>query len=133
MKTSIPNVISKKWLRDHPNYIFVFGDNIVRRGLGGAAKLREEPNTYGFITKKYPNNHITSFYKPEEYKEVFKTELIKLKKEIESNPDKIFLISQLGAGLANKYNIFGLVIRQGLKELEKYDNVEFLYENWKYY
>ena len=44
--------ITQKYLREHSNEIFVFGDNILRKGHGGAAALRNEPNTYGFITKK---------------------------------------------------------------------------------
>jgi len=53
---NIPNHMTKEYLRAHPEVIFVFGDNLIHRGKGGAAKLRDEPNTYGFITKKYPNN-----------------------------------------------------------------------------
>lgn len=118
--------ITKSYLRQNPNHIFVFGDNLQRKGKGGAATLRDEPNTYGFITKKAPNNNSGSFYKPQEYKEKFETELKRLIKQIESNPDKIYLISKLGGGLANKYNIRDKVIVPGLTVLESYDNVVFL-------
>lgn len=119
-------IITKSYLRKNPNHIFVFGDNLKRKGYGGAAKLRDEPNTYGFITKKYPNNNDGSFYKPEEYKIKFDVELKRLIKEIEKNPDKIYLISQLGGGLANKYKIYQKVIKKGLTVLTKYDNVKFI-------
>lgn len=123
----IPEVITKSFLRANPNYIFVYGDNLLRKGKGGAAKLRDEPNTYGFITKKAPNNNNGSFYKPDEYKQKFEVELRRLIKKIENNPDKIFLISKLGGGLANKYNIREKVIEPGMKELEKFNNVKFLF------
>lgn len=123
--------ITKSYLRENPDHIFVFGDNLKRRGYGGAAKLRDEPNTYGFITKKAPNNSKGSFYKPEEYEEKFETELRRLIKEIEANPDKLYLISKLGGGLANKYGIWQKVIRPGLTKLENYNNVKFLFKEEK--
>lgn len=63
VKSSIPkdNIITKYWLKKHLECIFVFGDNLIREGYGGAAILRDEPNTYGFITKKYPDNKNESF------------------------------------------------------------------------
>jgi hypothetical protein len=48
--------IAREYLRSHPDHVFVFGDNLLGRGLGGAAALRREPNTFGFITKKRPDN-----------------------------------------------------------------------------
>jgi hypothetical protein len=33
--------ITKKYLENHPNHIFVFGDNSLRQGKGGAASLRD--------------------------------------------------------------------------------------------
>jgi len=119
-------MITRKYLRRNPNHIFVFGDNLLRVGKGGAALLRDEQNTYGFITKKEPNNIDSSFYRPNEYKEVFDNELRKLIKKIELYPNRTFLISKLGGGLANKYSIYEKVIKPGLKPLEKYDNVVFL-------
>ncbi len=121
--------VTKSFLRQNPDYIFVFGDNLKRKGYGGAAKLRDEPNTFGFITKKAPNNNEGSFYKPDEYKDKFLVELKRLEKEINNNPDKTFLISKLGGGLANKYKIYQKVIKPGLKKLEEYKNVQFLYED----
>ena len=119
----IPKYITQKFLRDNPNVVFVFGDNLIRKGKGGAAKLRDEPNTYGFITKKAPNNQDSSFYRPDEYVELFYSELLKLAKEIEKNPERTYLISKLGSGLANKYRIYEGVIEPGLKKLELFDNV----------
>lgn len=119
--------ITKTYLKNNPRHIFVFGDNYLRYGKGGAATLRDEINTYGFITKKEPNNNDSSFYRPDEYKSIFDTELKKLKRVIEKNPNNLFLISKLGGGLASKYNIFEQVIKPGLDELKIYNNVKFLF------
>jgi hypothetical protein len=122
-------IMSEDFLDKNKRAIFVFGDNTLRQGYGGAAALRDHPQTYGFITKKYPDNHDTSFYKPEDYNSIFFDELIKLRVFISDEPFKTFYISQLGAGLANKYNIWEKVIKEGLENnLQQYPNVVFLWE-----
>jgi len=121
-------IITKEYLESHPNEIFVFGDNTLRIGKGGAAILRDEPNTYGFITKKYPTYADDAFYRPNEYIGIYAIEMSKLKLEIMKNPDKSYLISPLGSGLANRYRIFEEVIDPLLKnDLKNYKNVEFLW------
>jgi heme oxygenase len=86
--------------------------------------LRSHPHAIGFITKKFPDNKDESFYKPEEYSPVFFEELKKLKTLIQKKPDKVFYISQLGGGLANKYFIWQKLIRHNLvRELGDLDNV----------
>jgi hypothetical protein len=98
--------------------------------MGGAAILRYHPHAIGFITKKYPDNKDGSFYKPEEYSPVFFEELKKLKRIIQSKPNKTFYISQLGGGLANKFRIWQKLIRHNLvKELEIFDNVIFCWDD----
>lgn len=59
------SIVDEEFLNSNPNAIFVFGDNLIRRGTGGAAKLRHHPQTYGFVTKKLPNNNDASFFTPE--------------------------------------------------------------------
>ena len=122
-------MITEKYLKENPNHIFVFGDNLIRKGYGGAAKLRNQPNTYGFITKKYPSNNDDSFYRLDEYKDIFKIEYEKLVAEIISNPDKLYLISQIGNGLANKYKIFENIILPKIVELKVFKNVRFLFDS----
>ena len=120
--------ITKAYLRSHPDEIFVFGDNCKRRGNGGAAKLRNEPNTYGFITKKKPTHSDGDYYKPGEYKLKYVVEMAKLIRQIMDNPNKTYLISKLGAGLANRYNIFQDVIEPDIKKsLASFKNVRFLW------
>lgn len=121
-------IIDSNYLSKNVNHIFVFGDNLLRRGKGGAAALRDFPNTYGFITKKEPNNNITSFYKSDEYSSVFANEYLKLENLITKLPFKVFLISKLGAGLANKFCIFENVIQSPMIALaERYNNVYLLW------
>lgn len=121
-------LITKKYLRDHPKEIFVFGDNLLYRGKKGGAILRDEPNTYGFVTKKYPNYKEESYYRPEEYLDIYHTEIEKLKGQMRSYSDYIYLISAMGSGLANKYGIFEEIIELNIKkDLSDFPNVRFLF------
>jgi len=117
MKKDIPSKITVSWLRKNPTYVFVFGDNLERRGKGGAAICRDEPNTYGSITKIAPNNEDKSFFRPEEYVHLCSSEMGLLMHHIIDHPNQIFLISKLGAGLANRYHIYEKVIKPILNKI----------------
>ena len=120
--------ITKQYLQQHPNEIFVFGDNLIRKGVGGAAVLRYEPNVYGFVTKKKPTHDNSSYYMAKEYLPVYQAEIKKLVEEIKLHPDKTYLISKLGAGLANRFGIFEHVIESNIrKDLDGLPNVKFLW------
>ncbi len=121
-------IITRQYLREHPDHIFVFGDNIIKQGYEGAAALRDAPNTYGFITKRFPDNLIDASYTPRSYIWFFPEELLKLGNAIKEHPDKLFLISQLGSGLANRHCIWEKVIKSGIEILRNYPNVIFLWE-----
>lgn len=124
----IPNIITPEWLINHPKYVFVFGDNTIHCGIGGAAICRNCFNTYGFITKKYPDNKDSSFYTCDEYDNIFKNELKKLKLFIDARPYKIFIISKIGGGLANRYNIFENIIEPAImRTFKQYKNVVFMF------
>jgi hypothetical protein len=122
-------IITKQFLDENPNTIFVFGDNTHKVGYGGAAILRDHPQSYGFITKKNPDNRDESFYHPDSYRIDFLAYAVELQLFIEKNIDKTFYISQLGGGLANRYKIWEQVIKPGLeKNFSHYDNVVFLWD-----
>jgi len=54
-------------IKNNPEYLWVYGDNDVKRGKGGQAIIRDEINTIGIPTKKYPSNNPKSFYTDDEY------------------------------------------------------------------
>ena len=48
--------ITRAMLQAETDVLFVFGDNLVRKGLGGQAKeMRGEDNAIGIPTKRFPN------------------------------------------------------------------------------
>ena len=49
--------ITRSFVREHRDHIFLFGDNLARSGFGGqAAQMRAEPNAIGLPTKKLPSS-----------------------------------------------------------------------------
>ncbi len=121
-------LVTGVFLQQNPHCIFVFGDNTIRQGKGGAAALRDFSNTYGFITKKLPLHENSAFYTVDEYKSIYVDELLKLELEIKKNPKSIYMISQLGAGLANRFGIWEEIIKPNLKDdLGLYNNIIWLY------
>lgn len=49
-------------LRSNPDRIYVFGDNLLRRGTAGQAAVRGEPNAFGIPTKRAPSMAPTAFF-----------------------------------------------------------------------
>lgn len=65
-------IMARQWstpndCQNHPNYLYVFGDNDIGKGCGGQAVIRNQPNSLGIPTKKYPSNYPQSFYNDSEY------------------------------------------------------------------
>lgn len=119
-------LVTKEYLELNPNHIFVFGDNTLHKGKSGAAALCH--NTYGFITKKLPCNQDSCFYTIAEYWPVFRVETAKLFHTIRKNQSNLYLISKLGAGLANRFGIFENIIELEIKyDLGGFANVRFLW------
>lgn len=55
--------ITRAMLRAEPETLWVFGDNLRRKGLGGqAAEMRGEPNAIGIPTKREPGMHPVDFF-----------------------------------------------------------------------
>lgn len=64
--------ILREHLRKEPEKLFVFGDNLERKGFGGQAKeMRGEPNAVGIPTKRKPTMNPDAFFNdsPEDYRE----------------------------------------------------------------
>lgn len=53
---------------NHPTWLFVFGDNDIKKGCRCQAIIRNCPNAVGIPTKKYPALTSPSFYTDDEYK-----------------------------------------------------------------
>jgi len=109
--------ISKTFLNDNLNYIYIFADNINRRGTTYSSKLRYCKNTYGFILKKFNNGKATSIYNKRAYETKYKSEVIKLKEYIKDNPDKIFIFEDFREDSANRYEIVESIIIPNIQKI----------------
>ncbi|AFO71699.1 hypothetical protein phiCbK_184 [Caulobacter phage phiCbK] len=55
--------IFREDLRRNSDVLYVFGDNMIRKGMGGqAGHMRGEPNAVGVATKRTPGMHDTDFF-----------------------------------------------------------------------
>ena len=55
--------ISRAFVKEHPEWCFVFGDNEMRQGFGGqAAAMRGEPNSIGVATKVSPGTNEGAYW-----------------------------------------------------------------------
>ena len=64
-------MITRKFIQEHRDTIFVYGDNFERRGFAGQAReARGESNTIGIPTKWRPNNNHDSFFYDTQFDEV---------------------------------------------------------------
>lgn len=62
--------ITREYVRANRNKLFLFGDNLERRGFGGqAAAMRGEPNAIGIPTKKSPSYRDDAFFSDDEFEQ----------------------------------------------------------------
>lgn len=55
--------ITRSMLRERPGTLFVFGDNLMRKGYGGQAKeMRGMPNAVGIPTKRMPGTREIDYF-----------------------------------------------------------------------
>jgi hypothetical protein len=55
--------ITREYVLEHPDMIFVFGDNLKRVGMGGQAKaMRYTSNAIGIVTKRAPGWEEADFF-----------------------------------------------------------------------
>lgn len=60
--------ITREKIRANPDIIYLFGDNLTGKGMGGQAReARGEPNAIGIPTKKKPSMGEDAFFTDDEY------------------------------------------------------------------
>lgn len=91
---------TNKVLSENQEKIFVFGDNMVRKGKGGQAVIRDCPNAFGIATKRYPSMNKDAFFsdQPDEF-DVVMNDLRQLYKLSKSHTI-VFPVGGIGTGLA---------------------------------
>lgn len=95
---------TRAYIKAHPDWLFVFGDNIVRDGFGGqAAEARNEPNAIGIATKLRPSMDPSAFLTDDHYDEWFAAEKSTLRRLMEASSNGrtiVWPLDGIGTGLA---------------------------------
>jgi hypothetical protein len=101
-------IIKQKYITEsdclnNPNSLYLFDDNVLRKGKEEQAQIRDCDNSFGIITKRFPSNYENSFLS-DCTKDAFllKNDLINLIKILDSKQYSILVIPEdgLGMGLA---------------------------------
>lgn len=96
--------ITRTNLRNNPNTLYVFGDNLMGRGYGGqAAAMRGEPNAVGIPTKNSPAEFATD-NDFDIYAQVYSEVFPKLSAHLLMGGEVIWPYDGIGTGLADLKN-----------------------------
>lgn len=93
-------------VRNNPNKLYVFGDNLLRVGTGGQACIRDCGNSFGLATKESPNMFDNSFFSDSirTLSYVFKDiESLVVRCELRRPAYVVFPADGLGTGLAQMH------------------------------
>lgn len=95
---------TRSYIKAHPDWLFVFGDNMMRHGLAGqAAEARGEPNAIGIATKRKPTMESDAFLMDHDYDNWFAAEQPTLHRLMEASQNVrtiIWPLDGIGTGLA---------------------------------
>ena len=95
---------TRSYIKAHPDWLFVFGDNMMRHGLGGqAAEARGEPNAIGIATKLKPSMDPEAFLTDDHYENWFAAEQSNMRRLMEASKNGrtiIWPLDGIGTGLA---------------------------------
>ena len=97
-------IILRSELKANPKTLYLFGDNDIRKGLGGQAKeMRGEPNAIGVSTKKLPARGEEAYKSDaelEKNKKIITDDINKAIAEWNTGKYNKLIIPQMGVGLA---------------------------------
>jgi hypothetical protein len=91
-------------LKNNPDVMYLFGDNMARKGFGGqAAEMRGEPNAKGIATKVTPGMEEYAFFSDEHFlafTSVIETDLAPVFKHVTEGGIVVIPSDGLGTGLS---------------------------------
>lgn len=96
--------ITREMVQKNPDFLFVFGDNVMRQGLKGqAAAMRGEPNARGIATKWYPSLNEDAFFNDRDYhqiQDILHADLVPIAQAIHAGRTVIWPEDGIGTGLS---------------------------------
>jgi hypothetical protein len=117
---------TRRMIRSNPDVLFVFGDNLARRGRRGQAKeARGEPNAVGIATKVAPSHETTAYLADcwlDRWRMAELRNLARLERHIRDGGFVVWPLDGIGTGLAKlaeKAPAIEQEIAEFLAEMEK--------------
>lgn len=125
---------SPKICEENPQLLFVFGDNIIRKGTGGQACIRYMKNSKGIATKRLPTmNHNAFFSDLEEEGEIIYNDFMFILNYAKMyNLTICFPRDGLGTGLSKMPEKSPLLFKYLNNLIEQYYGIVFDYELQKF-
>ena len=99
-KIEVVNRYSDSEVKANPDKIYVFGDNTDRKGTGGQATIRNNPNAFGIATKVHPTNNSDAFMSDKDLESNKKVIDSDIQKILDQNKLLVFPKDGFGTGLA---------------------------------
>jgi hypothetical protein len=87
-------------LRNNPDKVFVFGDNLKGYGKAGQAIIRDEPNAFGIPTKRYPSKDEWAYFSDKLDEEKAVTQALRVLYVLAQSKTIVFPEDGIGTGLA---------------------------------
>lgn len=100
MKIRYESKFSVKLLRENPEDIYVFGDNLEGKGKGGQAIVRDEPNAFGVPTKREPKRTVDAYFSDQDDEMQAVLEALRELYRKSKTATLVFPADGLGTGLA---------------------------------
>lgn len=118
--------ITRDMVQSETDTLFVFGDNVMRVGLGGQAReMRGEPNSVGIPTKWRPSMDPSAFFTDNDYFDILDRLLEADKRIVEhlnAGGTVVWPEDGIGTGLAHLKERAPLIF-------QKIDMMRYVYEN----
>lgn len=123
-KTSVARKLSVQLLREHPDRIYVFGDNLLRRGRAGQAVIRDEPNAFGVPTKRLPTMATEAFFSDQDDEREAVVQALRELFVLAKTREVVFPKAGLGTGLAQMARHSPVIYRQMCEILQEHFGFE---------
>lgn len=97
------NIYTRAFVKQHPDKLFIFGDNVERKGGGGQAVIRGLPNVFGIATKWAPTYCSDDYFSDlnRECLPIIATDLSCLKARLAEQPQPlVYPVAGIGTGRA---------------------------------
>lgn len=122
-------ILSVEMCENNPSFLFVFGDNLLKKGKKGQAIIRDCKNAFGVPTKRLPSMEKGSFFTDQRDEiDIVKEKLIFLWEEHLSGKTIVLPKNMIGSGLArlneNSPYINGIISRFYNSAKERVHDIE---------